>query len=485
MRRLAVGTTRSEVPGASRGRDAGATTLLVAVLMSLLMMAAALSIDISQLVNERQELHDTLDAAAHAGAYHLPGDGVAAEDAARRFATANDPDVRPTIDFWCVVAPTPAGLVDATQVPSTCDPGPPPYTNGTYPALRCNTRYCAIPCDPREGDRCNTIRVADSKVVPFVFAPVSDIREGSTGSMVSVACKGACGTVAPNPLDIAIVADRTGSMSAADVSAMTTGILATLRTMTPAQQYVALGTIGRSRTGTPSCAVAPSTSATSGPWVPVPFTADYVTGAGATLNVSSPLVRAVNCLGSSSSSTGTHLAAPMKAAARYLLGLDPNNLRSLPPRAGTPRKVLLFETDGQPNETLNSAAVDLASSGEPGGGSNGNTACSRFLDVATRAKAAGILVVTVAYNLGTLECDGDKRSGNARRVTAVLAEAASVDSTGAASDADNACTTVALRAAENSDGDHFYCAASGDDMASLFTSAISAAGQGIRLLRLP
>src|SRR5690606_67037 len=112
-----------------------------------------------------------------------------------------------------------------------------------------------------------------------------------------------------------------------------------------------------------------------GPWVPVPFTADYVTGAGATLNVSSPLVRAVNCLGSSSSSTGTHLAAPMKAAARYLLGLDPNNLRSLPPRAGTPRKVLLFETDGQPNETLNSAAVDLASSGEPGGGSNGNTAC--------------------------------------------------------------------------------------------------------------
>ncbi len=468
-----------------RGRETGATTLLVTALMSVLLMAAALAIDVSQLVNQRQELHDTLDAAAHAGAYHLPADGVAAEAAARRFADANDAGTDPTVDFWCVVASTAASLVDTTQLPATCNPGPAPYTNGTYPGLRCNTRHCAIPCVPAEGDRCNTIRVADEKAVPFVFAPVSDIREGSTGSMVSVACKGSCGTLSPNPLDIAIVADRTGSMSTADVNSMVQGILSTLLTMTPSQQYVALGTIGRSRSGTNSCAVAPSTGATSGPWIPVPFTANYSIGQPPRLNANSALVRAINCLSTASSSTGTHLAAPLKAAARYLLGRDPNNLATLPPRTGTPRKVLVFETDGQPNETINNASVDLATSTEPGGGSNGNTACARFRDVATRAKAAGILVVTVAYNLGTLECDGDNKSGNSSRVTAVLAEAASPDASGNPSDADNACATVAQRTVENTDGDHFYCAASGDNLASLFTSAVSGAGEGIRLLRLP
>ena len=40
----------------------------------------------------------------------------------------------------------------------------------------------------------------------------------------------------------------------------------------------------------------------------------------------------------------------MKAAARYLLGLDPNNLSTMPVRNEPATKVLIFETDGQPNE---------------------------------------------------------------------------------------------------------------------------------------
>ena len=92
---------------------------------------------------------------------------------------------------------------------------------------------------------CNTIRVFQGRTVDFSFAPAGGIQQGSTGNVVSVACKGPCGTIAPNPMDVAIVADRTGSMDPADLIAMRDGIKGMLQVMTPEQQYVALGTIGR------------------------------------------------------------------------------------------------------------------------------------------------------------------------------------------------------------------------------------------------
>ena len=59
----------------------------------------------------------------------------------------------------------------------------------------------------------------------------------------------------------------------------------------------------------------------------------------------------------SNTDQGTTLAAPMKAAAKYLLGLTANNLGNLPARTPTPRKVIIFETDGQPNERQPTAAT--------------------------------------------------------------------------------------------------------------------------------
>ncbi len=69
-------------------------------------------------------------------------------------------------------------------------------------------------------------------------------------------------------------------------------------------------------------------------------------------------------------------------------------------------------------------------------------------------------------------------------VNSTLAAAASpVD--GVPSVADNSCANAAQQLAENSDGDYFFCAASGSDMAPIFKTALSQVTKGIRLLKLP
>ncbi len=351
----------------------GVIAVIVALLAMVLLMFAAYAIDIGMQVNRKHLLNDTLDSAAQAGAFELPGSSVTAKAKALAFAVAHDPTATgtttPNVDFWCVVA-SKLGQPDTTQIPSTCYPGTGAYTaNATYKAtglkVACGPVICAIPCvepTPNNGTpkiACNTIRVFQGRVVPFGFAPAGGIQQGSTGNVVSVACKGPCGTVAPNPMDVAIVADRTGSMDSADLIAMRDGIRGMLQVMTPSQQYVALGTIGRTTVSTtptsePGGACAPaSSSATTGAWLPVPFSNNYLTGAA--VNNNSALAKGVNCL-TNTSSTGTSLAAPMKAAARYLLGTfsgTPNNLGTgtLVARTPAPTKVLIFETDGEPNES--------------------------------------------------------------------------------------------------------------------------------------
>ena len=90
-------------------------------------------------------------------------------------------------------------------------------------------------------------------------------------------------------------------------------------------------------------------------------------------------------------------------------------------------------------------------------------------------------MITVAYNLSSERCTGS----SGPTVTATLAGAASPDVNGVASDADNDCSTATRRATENADGDFFFCAASGDDMAALFVHAIGSASGGIKLIKMP
>ena len=611
-----------------RRDERGVVAILVAVLALVLLMFAAYAVDIGLQINRKHNLNDTLDAAAQAGAFALPGSTATAKADALKFAAAHNTTetgtLSPNVDFWCIVASkvsSGSNVVDTTQIPATCNPGTSPYTpNATYKTtgrtVTCGPILCAIPCvepSPNTGTpkiACNTIRVFQGRDVPFAFAPAGGIPTGYTGNVVSVACKGSCGTINPNPLDVAVVADRTSSMGDADIGKLVLGIKGMLEQMTPAQQFVSLGTIGRSGQTTTSAAASRacnstsrgltygSASGTSGLWMPIAFSNDYQESPGV-LDSGSTLVKGVECLvNQSAAAQGTVLASPMKAAARYLLGTDANNISSLTPaRTLVPQKVLIFESDGQPNERTAAASTGSTSLTTPGDifsdpldtdagiittqsntsdtvtdttaktkittithpktrtytYNGGNKACANLLAVANNAKAAGIQVIMIGYNLSNKQCydyDGIKDdysnlcnldnpetcnvsstgssatvagpeanttlttcpspnqayrcqtkyqtvttdkyvkgSSTSPSVLSIMAQAASpvTDSDGNVTQttAQSDCSDDTERAAENSDGDFLFCAASGTDMAPIFRTALSQATKGIKLLKLP
>ena len=396
-----------------------------------------------------------------------------------------------------------AKTVKTAQIPGTCNPGTGPYNVARYPGMTCDTVRCAIPCIPEEGDICNTVRASDSKVVPYAFAPAIGHTKGSTGSVSSSACKGSCGADVSNPMDVVVVADRTPSMSDTDRGAMVSAIQSMLLKMDPTQQYVALATIHKSKSSGSSCVTADTETtdgAAGGRWVPVPFSNNYLTASATpTLNSSSTLVQGLNCLPASSrGGYGTHLAGALKGAARYLLNMDSNNLTGLPARTGTPKKVIIFETDGQPDEVLDAGSTTLTTSGDVGtgrnfyGSPNGERGCNNLDTMADQVKAAGVLIVTIGFgDANAAPCERAITSSGAARTPRApwarnfLSAAASPDVNGAASDADNTCGNVAERTTENGDGDFYYCAATGSELGPIFTAALNAVSGSIKLIRLP
>ncbi len=478
--------SRFRVRAVGAGGERGATVVVVAMVGVLLLVFVALAVDISSLVNDKHELHDSLDTAAHAGAYKLPNDPAGAKADALAFAQNNFPDAPvPTVDLWCIVGALPGPVVDPSHIPETCDPGPAPYDVANYPGLRCNSSICAIPCSGDPGTACNTIRVANQKDVPYAFAPVIGIDDGSTGVLVSAACRGACGKPADDPIDIVVVADRTSSMSGY-YGTLGAGINALLSTLTPSVHSVALGTISMSSTTAPAaCPTSPNPSVIAGSlwdptgtWIPVGLSSDYQTTPATdpvTLDTNSALVKGVDCISAGdSSSTGTWLAAPMAAAHQYLIANG---------RPGS-KKVIIFETDGEPNETDVSVA--------PFGSSIGDIACTNAQSAASNAKDAGIFVITVAFRLQGTRCDGTTSGGSAT-VTSVLASMASADADGVPSADDGGgagsdCDTPAKVSGENADGEYFFCTSdtpSSSDLEAIFETAAQQIDSSVKLVRLP
>lgn len=517
---MSFGSILKRISSRTRTRgERGAYAVLMSMTLVLVIALAAIAVDIASQVASKQTLKDTLDAAAHAGAYSLPGSQLNAENVVRDMALANDPDTSVTTDLWCVVASTgTARTPQYTQIPNTCKP----HGSRPYPGTVCDEYVCFIPCRPSPSDpsiQCNTVRVADEKTVPYAFAPAIGFDEGSTGGVVSIACKGTCGSESPNPLDIVIMADRTPSMENSDRETMQAAIADSLTVMNPELHYVALGTLHKSsprkvkkndaRTcpthesgvqqstswffGTPQWdGNYPRLESTNDPydgdWVAVPFSNTYLTGPQGTLVESDNLVHGIRCMpGAAKGNYGTHLASALKGATRYVLGMDGNNLGSLPVR-DTPspaQKVIVFETDGSPDEVLTNGYKSLATSGDFGAGrnsSNGHTGCSNLVKMAEEAKAKNVLIITIGFGkAGTARCrDGDNST---RLVRDVLAEAASsVD--GTPSTASN-CSQTAPRVAENKDGDYFFCAATGAELEEIFRSAFGSLTKGIKFLKMP
>lgn len=487
---------RALVSRAVRHRDdEGAVALLVGLLAIVIFACAALAVDIASLTMERQKLHDHVDSAAHAGAFELPSDGNRARTWAVTMAKDQDPTMTPDTELFCVIASTgTTRKIAPGQIPATCDPGA--YSNAS---VRCNVKICSIPCPVSA--RCNTIRVTDSKDVDFDFAPIIGTNTGSTGAVSSAACKGACGETLPNPMDIVFMADRTTSMADVDREEMKTAIIDSLNTMDPTLHYVAFGALHKSRS-TSGCATSATTASdgtTGGTWIPVPFSNTYKADRDAAINTSSPLVKGVQCLpnsavpGLSTGSYGTHLASALKGASRYLLGLDANNLAALPPRPGTPKKVIIFETDGQPDELLTGGSTSIGDSNDLGGGrntygnTNGKKGCDNFAAVAEQAKKEGITVLVIGFGAArSASCE--KPGNNTPRspwVRDYLASAASPSSTGVTSQAESDCDTSAERSDENEDDDYYFCAASGSELGPIFATAINAVTESIKLIEMP
>ena len=248
-----------------RRSERGAVTVLFAILVVVIFAVAALGVDIAQQVNRKHLLINQLDSAATAAAANLGAENgsiaAAVGAAADYFANSGQGELDlDKIDFWCVVARKLNG--DNTPVQpghgrGRPDPDADPGRGHLQPRRRrrrgrqvvrqilyqgrtrssdgqpfsmsCNDTLCAVPCalqakttnnwNPGNSTynnrpiKCNTIRVGAEQDVPFSFAGVMGINEGSTGSQISVACAGSCGSVAPNPMDVVVVADRTLSMT--------------------------------------------------------------------------------------------------------------------------------------------------------------------------------------------------------------------------------------------------------------------------------
>ena len=133
-------------------RDEGAILVLSAVLLILLFALAALAVDITLKSTDRQQLWNSSDAAALAGASQLP-DGLLAESEATTYALSNDADLAGslTTTFRCLVSDRDNnGSPDANEVPGACDPGPDVPASG--PPWVCANGICTAPCVPADGD---------------------------------------------------------------------------------------------------------------------------------------------------------------------------------------------------------------------------------------------------------------------------------------------------------------------------------------------
>lgn len=247
--------------------------------MIMILGFSAMVIDLGVLRNNRQILVNTLDAAALAGGSQLPVNGATAAGSANTLINNNiqanypglptsstalgsrcvvgaDPNISACgyqIAYKCLVgadAVTGKPLI-SRDVPGVCDPhnalhhNPPVDSDftGAGPHL-------VSACDPMAGDKCNVVVITGSSTTQYALAPVLGVSSGSTGTVVSAACKGACGAATVSPVDLVIILDRTGSMadgtdnSGPKIQALQAAAETVLSVYDPAKQRVALALTG-------------------------------------------------------------------------------------------------------------------------------------------------------------------------------------------------------------------------------------------------
>lgn len=456
--------------------DDGAILVLAAVLLIVLFALAALAVDITLKSTDRQQLWNSADAAALAGASQLP-DGLSAESEATTYALANDADLAGNITttFRCLVADRDGnGIPDANEVPGACDPGADVPASG--PPWVCANGICTAPCVPADGDVCNTIVLESEKTTDFAFAPAIGIDQGTT-DIVSAACRGTCGVGLTGPVDLIIVIDRSGSMSSADMDSVERASLAMLDFFDPTVQHVGLAVLPPADKGN-ECVQEDSdpTDWDDGRWLIVPLSSDYkdtlnydFNGDGTNdLDSTSELVEKIRC---STDAGWTDLGSPIRDGSDTTDEANDDAYSELlnNGRPGVKKGIILL-SDGGANQPADVANPCL------------------FADQqATIAKNASIEIYTIGFGVDSRSqtCEEDEAGPygtglfppDGAPVTRLLADMATQPS-------DDNCTVLTTDF-ENSDGDFFFCLPKDEDLSTVFLAIASQIAQGSRLVQLP
>jgi len=467
-------------------KNDGVVTIIVALSLVVFLGITALVVDLGRTKHARQQVQDAVDFGSLSAASYLPVNNAVDADAAKALAakitTGSAFGLSPaavTTSFFCVLLVPPNALVGprpdlGNDLASACGPA----TTGAWDAaagwvLSSTGKRMTHPCNPYAGDVCNAIKVQTSQTINYLFAPAIGITSGTTGSVQSVTCFGACKRRG-SPLDVAVVIDRTGSMSPQDVVNVKAAAIELLKVYNTTDHRVSLLALPYPQPIDKCKVASPQNYADPRPatWRAVPLSIDYKTVAGA-IDPASALVATINCLerattptiqvagNRSPSQAHTNLGDPM-AAAGDLLRQDPSARINVP-------DVIIFMTDGLANQPW-----------LPAGGFS--QPCQYAVTRATTVKDQGVdgngkaEVYTVGYGLdATTRCPDSSGTykGNAApygakpRGTTALADMAT-NST----DNDNVVSNNGGCALdENTDGDHYFCTqsdGSGSTLADVF-----------------
>jgi hypothetical protein len=344
----------------ARVAQAGQTLPLVVVFMFTILIFAGLVIDLGNAYRVQQALQASADASAAGGAGEL------------------------TVTYPPIAADATAAAVKYGSQSG----GENPITG--VPAANV-TQSVTVDCQKQDGFNCtsgepNTVTVDETAKVPTYL-----LRLLGFDTITLKAHAQACSPCGGLPLDVMIVLDRTGSMSDSNkLPKAKAGIMAFLNTMDPTVDNVGLAVLPPAPSTNAACTdVDPyfngdssgTYSLVNPAYTVVPLSNTYASAVGQ-LNAGSPLVSTVNCVQAGGS---TAYAEALDAAYAEL------------------------QADGRPDAQkaiviLSDGAANTGPSALPSTSPYRTNPCGQGVTSAGTAKAAGVLVYSIAYTADGDDC---------------------------------------------------------------------------------